>query len=278
MVKDQELVVVYFASMDKKNLIPVTLGIKPTPEAARVAMEKLLAGPENEFSAPTIPEGTKLKDMYLVGTTAYVDLTEELLTAPRQTADQTVKSIVFTMTEFPGVEDVQIMVNGQIEENLAGVDISQPFKRPDAINYYGAQPMGQNLVKAYFSDDNAIYLVPVTLQADTQDRPLAALRKLLEGPPKNSGLGATLWPGTKIHSFHMADGLATIDFNNQAFGYGGGSTAELMFVNSVLYTLSQFSEIKQVKFLFEGKEIEYLPEGTDMTSPIQIPNKINFMP
>jgi germination protein M len=277
LVKDQEFVVVYFTSIDRKNLVPVTLSILPTEKAARVAMEKLLAGPENEFSLPTIPEGTKLKDMYLVGSTAYIDLTEDLLTVPQENANMTVDSIVFTITEFPAAEDVQILVNGEIQEDLAGVIINKPLKRPKTINYYGTQPAEQNLIQVYFSDENGIYLVPVTLKAGTTDLPLASLRKLLEGPPQNSGLWPTLWKNTKIHSFRIEDGLATIDFNAQALGYGGGSTAELMFVNSILFTLGQFPEIEQVKFLFDGKEIEYLPEGTDVTSPLPIPNKINSL-
>lgn len=276
LVKDQELVVVYFAAPDGKNLVPVTLAIKPTEEAAKIAVEKLLAGPENDFSLPTISEGTKLKDLYLQGDTAYVDLTDEVLSTPEDSAEQTIDAIVFTLTEFPTVRDVQILINSQIKEKLGPVDISKPMARPEAINYYGDKPSDQNIAKVYFSDSNAIYLVPVTMQVDAKNPPLSALKKLVEGPPKESGLVSTVWQGTKINDFKVEAGVAMVDFNAEVLGYGGGSAAETMLVNSVLFTLTQFPEIEGVQFLIEGRQIELLPEGTDVNSPLSAPSKINF--
>jgi germination protein M len=276
LVKDQELVVVYFATPDGKNLVPVTLSIKPTSEAAKIAVEKLLAGPENDFSLPTIPEGTKLKDLYLQDSTAYVDLTEEILNIPEESSEQTIDALVFTLAEFPAVEDVQILINGQVYQKIGAVDISKPIKKPEAINYYGKSTPSENLAKVYFADSNAIYLVPITIQVDKKDPSLSALEKLVAGPPKDSGLISTVWQGTKINSLKVEDGLATVDFNVEVLGYGGGSAAETMLVNSVLFTLTQFPEIEGVQFLIDGEKIEYFPEGTDVSSPLSAPRKINF--
>jgi len=276
LVKDQELVVIYFAASDGKNLVPVTLAIKPTEEAAKIAVEKLLAGPENDFSLPTIREGTKLKDLYLQGATAYVDLTEEVLSTPEELAEQTIDAIVFTLTEFATVQDVQILINSQIKEKLGSVDISEPIVRPEVINYYGDKPKEQNIAKVYFSDSNAVYLVPVTMQVDGKNPPLSALKKLIAGPPKESGLVATVWQGTKINDFKVEEQVAMVDFSADVLGYGGGSTAETMLINSVLYTLTQFPEIERVQFLIDGNQIEYFPEGSDVSSPLMAPSKINF--
>ncbi|MEL7566020.1 MAG: GerMN domain-containing protein [Dehalobacterium sp.] len=276
LVKDQELVVVYFAASDGKNIVPVTLAIKPSNEAAKIAVEKLLAGPENDFSQPTICEGTKLKDLYLQGATAYVDLTEEVLSTSEDSAEQTIEALVFTLTEFPTVQDVQILINGQIKEKLGLVDISKPIARPEAINYYGDKPSDQNIAKIYFSDSNAVYLVPVTMQVDAKNPPLSALKKLVKGPPKESGLVLTIWQGTKINDFKVEDYVATVDFSTEVLGYGGGSTAEMMLINSVLYTLTQFPEIERVQFLIDGNKIEFFPEGSDVSSPLMAPSKINF--
>lgn len=277
LVKDRELVVVYFATTDEKNLVPVTLGIKPTNEAAKIAVEKLLAGPENDFSLPTIYEGTKLIDLYLQGATAYVDLTEELLSTTGDLAEQTVDAIVFTLTEFCTVEDVQILIKGQIQEKLGAVDISKPIKRSALINYYGDKSSEENTAKIYFSDSNAMYLVPIAMQLDTKDPYLSALKKLVEGPPEESGLFSTVWQGTKINDFKVEDKVATIDFNSDVLGYGGGSTAETMLINSVLFTATQFSEIESVQFLIEGEQMDFFPEGSDVATPLKAPDKINFI-
>lgn len=277
LVKDREFVVVYFATTDGKNLVPVTLGIKSTNEAAKIAVEKLLAGPEKDFSLPTIYGETKLIDLYLQGSTAYVDLTEELLNTAEDLAEQTIDALVFTLTEFCTVEDVQILINSQIKEKLGAVDISKPIKRPALINYYGNKSPEQNIAKVYFSDSNAMYLVPITMEVDANNPPRSALKKLVEGPPKDSGLVSTVWQGTKIKDFQIEDKVATIDFNADVLGYGGGSTAETMLINSVLFTASQFSEIESVMFLVEGEQMEYFPEGSDVSTPIKVPDKINFI-
>lgn len=276
LVKDQELVVVYFATPDEQNLVPVTLSIKPTNEAARIAVEKLLAGPENDFSLPTVPEGTKLKDLYLYGSTAYVDLTEEVLNTSEDMAEKTVSALVFTLTEFPSVRDVKILIDSQEQEMIAAVDISQPIKRPEVINYYGQEPPGDNLARVYFADSNAIYLVPVTFEVDGENPPLFALEKLVAGPPEDSGLISTIWQGAKINNLTVNDRLAVVDFSAEVLGYGGGSAAETMLVNSVLCTLTQFSDIDGVQFLIDGEKIEYFPEGTDVSSPLSAPGRINF--
>jgi len=277
LVKDQELVVVYFATSDRKNLVPVTLSIKPTNEAAKIAVEKLLAGPVNDFSLPTIPEGTKLKDLYLQGNTAYVDLTKQLLETSEELAQQTIDALVFTLTEFPTVNDVQILIDGQIKESIGDVDISKPIARPQTINYYGKKTPGKNLAKVFYADNNAMYLVPVTLEVSGKNPPLSALEKLVAGPPEESGLIPTVWEGTGINSLHIENGLATVDFNAEVLGYGGGSAAETLLVNSVLCTLTQFDEVQGVQFLIDGGKIEYFPEGTDASSPLSAPHKINFL-
>ncbi|ATW26387.1 GerMN domain-containing protein [Candidatus Formimonas warabiya] len=276
LVKDQGTVLVYFATPDGKNLVPVTLSINPTKEAAKVAVEKLLAGPENDFSSGTIPEETKLLDIYLQGRTGYVDLTEEITKIPKEKAEQAVNALVLTLTEFAQVDDVQILVAGQIVPKLGPVDISKPIKRPNLINAYG-EP-GEDGVKVFFSDANAMYVVPVTVKGDKKNLPLSALKRLIAGPPEESGLFPTIWPGTSVKNLQVEDGVATVDFNAKVLGYGGGTTAESMLVNSVVLTLTQFENIEAVQFLVEGKKMEYFPEGTDVSSPIPAPQKINFVP
>jgi len=274
-VQNQETVIVYFATPDKKNLVPVTLSVKTTKEAAKVAVEKLLAGPENDFSCGVIPEGTKLKDIYLQGRTVYVDLTEDIekLNEEAESAQLALDALTLTLTEFNEVDDVQVLIDSQVEKELGEINIENPLKRPEQINLYGKP--GKHNIKIFFSDSNAMYLVPITIGVEDGDIPLRAMKKLLNGPPENSGLISTVWPGTKINNFTIEDGVATIDFSNEVLGYGGGTTAETMLLNSVVLTLTQFEEIEAVQILIDGKKVEFLPEGSDISAPIPAPRKIN---
>jgi germination protein M len=273
LVQNQETVLVYFGAVDGKNLVPVTLSINPTNEVAKVAVEKCLAGPENDFTLPVIPEETKLKDLSIQVSTVYVDLTPEINQLDPKKAKLAIDSLVLTLTEFNEVEDVQVLVDGQIQNSIGEVDTSKPIKRP-VINSYGGK--GKKEVKVYYSDSNAMYLVPVTYKVSVNDMPYFALKKLVEGPPSKSGLLRTLWNGTKIISYSVKEGIATVDFSKSVLGYGGGTTAEIMFVSSVVQTLTDLENIDAVQLLFEGEKLEYLPEGSDVSRPIYGTRKINY--
>ncbi|NMA15382.1 MAG: GerMN domain-containing protein [Clostridia bacterium] len=273
LVQNQETVLVYFATVDGKNLVPVTLSINPTNEVAKVAVEKCLAGPENEFTLPVIPEETKLKNLLIQVNTVYVDLTSEITQVDSEKAKLAIDSLVLTLTEFNEVEDVQILVDGQIPKTIGGVDTSKPIKRP-MINLYGGE--GKEEVKVFYSDSNAMYLVPVTFRVSVNDLPYFTLKKLVEGPPNKSGLVRTLWNGAKVISYSVQEGIATVDFSREVLGYGGGTTAETMFVDSVVQTLTQLESVDAVQFLFAGEKLDYLPEGTDVSSPISGTAKINY--
>ncbi|MGI6711267.1 MAG: GerMN domain-containing protein [Bacillota bacterium] len=277
LVQNRETVRVYFATPDGKNLVPVTLSINPTKEAAKVAVEKLLAGPENNFSLRTIPEGTKLKDIFLQDRTVYVDLTTEIkkVAQKKNNTELALSSLVLTLTEFKEVDNVQVLIDGKIEKKLGEIEIEKPIKRPKNINYYGDKK--ENSIVIFYSDANAMFLVPISLGVSGKDFPLIALKKLLKGPPVNSGLIGTCLPQTKVHSLSINNGIASVDFSQEALGYSGGANAETMWVNSVVLTLTMFDQISAVQFLFNGKKIKYLPEGTDVSLPIPTPQDINFI-
>jgi spore germination protein GerM len=123
----------YFATPDASTLRQEKRDVPQTGEPARVAIEELLAGAKAEGSVTVIPAGTKLKGFAVRQGVAYVDLSEDILkTANRGSASESliVASIVNTLTEFAGIEQVQILIEGKEVETLYGhMDLSEPFKR-----------------------------------------------------------------------------------------------------------------------------------------------------
>ena len=49
----------------------------------------------------------------------------------------------------------------------------------------------------------------------------------------------------------------------------GGSTGEEFLINSVVDTLTEFDEVKQVQFLIDGQEVETLAGHMDLSEPIK---------
>ncbi|KYZ78178.1 hypothetical protein AXX12_01140 [Anaerosporomusa subterranea] len=123
----------YFSTPDASALRQEKRQVLQTNEPARVAVEELLAGAKTEGAVTIIPAGTKLKGFAVRQGVAYVDLSEDILNTPnRGSASESliVASIVNTVTEFAGIDQVQILIEGKEVETLYGhMDLSEPFRR-----------------------------------------------------------------------------------------------------------------------------------------------------
>ncbi len=93
-------------------------------------MSELLKGPETDELSRVIPEGTVLRGITLEYGVAYVDFSEELLQAEvgGEAEAVLVDSIVKTLTQLEEVDSVQILVEGEIVETIAGhIPIDEPL-------------------------------------------------------------------------------------------------------------------------------------------------------
>lgn len=271
-----QMVTVYFATKDG-FMVPVTYSInKPNSEnVVKFAVEKLLSGPESKYLLRTIPAGTKLRNWHIDSHTVVVDFTKDFLKMDsRDQAVLAVNSLCLTLGNIPEVRDVQILVEGKVVEKIHGVTTDQPLEK-QYINYSG-EKNPEATYKVYFSDPYAVHMVPITLAASSgADLPRKAVEDLLHGP-YTKGLGPTVMRGTKLLGLDVEDGTATVNLSREALEYGGGSTAENMFVKSLLLTLGQFPEVKRVQILIDGERVDILPEGTEIGKPLEPPKFANL--
>lgn len=85
-----------------------------------------------------------------------------------------------------------------------------------------------------------------------------ALRTLIEQGDQGN-LANPIPKGTRLLSFKVRKGLARVDLSREFVdNFSGGSEAEGLTIGSILRTLSQFKEIKQVEFFVAGKPLETL--------------------
>ena len=88
--------------------------------------------------------------------------------------------------------------------------------------------------------------------------------------PSEKDLTVIFPKNAKINGVKFENGTAFIDFDkNITKSFAGGSTGEELLVGSVVKTLTEFPEVKQVRFLVDGKEIETLSGHMDLSVPIK---------
>ena len=146
---------------------------------------------------------------------------------------------------------------------------TQPEKKSSAIDNPAKESMQ---VKVYYPDDSGMKLVEVEREIfidDTTDKYTAALETLLEDPAEEN-LTKIFPKNAAIRSVTVSNGLAVVDLDGGFLkNFVGGSTGEEFLVGSVVDTLTNFPEVKRVKFLVDGQEVETLSGHMDLSTPLE---------
>lgn len=129
-------------------------------------------------------------------------------------------------------------------------------------------------VTLYFGDSQAEYVAAEKRAVEikepvTTDKLAAAIVRALIAGPQTKGLYATLPPETRLLSVKITDSTAYVNFSQELISkHWGGSAGETMTIYSVVSSLTELKEIKQVQFMVEGKKQDSLLGHWDTSSPI----------
>lgn len=125
----------YFSDSQAMYLVSEKRKIPPTTSLAKQVVIELIKGPASSDLYSTIPEGTRVNEVYIADDIVYVDLSEEVFkNHPGGSSGElmTVYSIVNSLTEISPIKGVQILVEGNERNSLVGhVDISMPLLRDE---------------------------------------------------------------------------------------------------------------------------------------------------
>ena len=132
----------YFFKADpatgEPGLVPVLREVPATVAVGRAAMEELLAGPSGwDLAQPTpmtttIPSGTSLLGLSIADDIATVDLSAEFQSGGgSESITGRVAQVVYTLTQFPTVDQVLFEIDGQPVSVLGGegLMLDQPVGR-----------------------------------------------------------------------------------------------------------------------------------------------------
>jgi spore germination protein GerM len=125
----------------------------------------------------------------------------------------------------------------------------------------------------YFSDGESEYLIgekrEILKRDEVEEEAKDAINELIKGP--KGKLIPTLPPQTKLLGLELGeDGVAKVNFNKAlSKDHPGGSSAEMMTLYSIVNSLTlNFSQIKRVQILIEGKAVETIAGHLSLRQPI----------
>ncbi len=258
--------VLYFKNQDG-YLVPVMRKIPWEEGIAKATLNNMIDSPElRELLGPiglvpVIPAGTEILGISINDETGLckVDFSENVLDNNSDKDEESlIKGVVYTLTEFPAIKEVQILVGGKTFPTMKfGGDISKPLARED-INLIGKLEHGNSKVIVYYKgmdNEEYEYFIPVTIPTLA---PVAnvysALDHLFEGPPLDSGLYSDLPKDIMLHGVEVKDGTAYVDISYDSYS----EASEEIFsdiIKNIGLTLSQFEEIETIELLIDGQTI-----------------------
>lgn len=149
-----------------------------------------------------------------------------------------------------------------------------------AVNDFGG---GANGSYVYFVDDQAMYLVPLSLPLTAEDKGQAdedffsALLGAWAGaPPEGSGVYSplALVDDLQLLGISLQDGVLTLNFS-AGLQRISSSTQEKLLLDSLLATLTPYRQINGVQLLAEGEPLSYLPSGLEVDQPLAVTHSLD---
>jgi len=294
--KPAKMPVTLYYSDEDNCLIPVVRWIDRQPAVVKAAIESLTAGkrinekiPEYGLY-PVLPKGTEIRGINITDEVAVLDFNERFDSFKNEENERVgITSIVYSLTEFDNIKGIRILVEGAERDTLVhGTDISGVIERNDIfINIYGQEGIynngyrtGLSKVDVFFvkqAKKNYHYLLPVSVRSDEymgeNVAPAAVVQFLLKTEPGGK-IYSEIPNGTGLLGCKEKNGVLVLDFDENFINYGGSSREDYI-LKQLLYSLKQnSSDIKKVKILINGSQ-SVLPEGTDVSEGIKIPQYIN---
>jgi len=140
-----ERVTVYYTKPDGSTEAAWTVSMRPQQpgesnaehlrNAVLYAATQALAGPPGGVAAIRFPPGTHVLSADVTGSTAVVDISNEVSDQRAGVMGEggEFKALVWTLTALPGIDRVQVRVQGQTLQTLPGghLEIDEPLRRSD---------------------------------------------------------------------------------------------------------------------------------------------------
>ncbi|MDB4867275.1 MAG: hypothetical protein JWR03_1608 [Cohnella sp.] len=262
-----------------------------TEAMAKIALIWLTQDPSRSEQLPAgftavVPEGMTADTVKLdtQSHTLSIDFAAPLAGMTASQERKMMEALVWTMTEFPGIDKVRLSVAGKPIRMLPSSEqpVDEVLTRGFGINLEQANgvPMTRSMaVTLYFaarSDSGDGYFVPVTrLIARSADRMGAALDELVKGPEDKQALHAVLMPGVTVekHS-HVAD---TVNVSLHEDGWAPESTVPSEMMDALVLTMTEMTGAPQVKVTMNGNDSFLDSDERSYDHPVTRPAVVNVL-
>ena len=264
---------IYYVRADKAGIIPFKYNFESTDTDGAIseALKQLASDVDDIDAINTIPSGVDVKnwelnnkslDLYLVGDYESLDTYTEILVRA---------AIVKTLVQIKGVNSVSIFVNDSPLTDSTGEAIGA-MSADTFIEDFGQETdsLLHTDLKLYFASADGVSTVPETRKvyySRNVSLEKLVIDQLLKGPDTD-GLLSAIPTGTKLNSITVSEnGVCIVNFDGAIETVVSGVT-ENVTVYSIVNSLTELDNVKQVQILVNGETPHISNVDIDMSKAI----------
>ena len=199
-----------------------------------------------------IPSNTKINKIDYVNNTLIIDFSSDLLKVNKDLEEKVIESIVYSLLEIKGVNNIQIKIDGKIVNKLEKSNITLPDILDNSLGINKTFAINslkdiQSVVLYYvFNNDNSDYYVPVTKYINSREDKVKIIIDSLKGSFTSSTNLKSYLNYKDIKDYSLDNDILTITFNSLNYEN----------LESVTYTLAcrDFDSTDIKKVIFEVKD------------------------
>ena len=199
-----------------------------------------------------IPSNTKINKIDYVNDTLIIDFSSDLLKVNKDLEEKVIESIVYSLLEIKGVNNIKIKIDGKIVNKLEKSNITLPDILDNSLGINKTFAINslkdiQSVVLYYvFNNDNSDYYVPVTKYINSREDKVKIIIDSLKGSFTSSTNLKSYLNYKDIKDYSLDNDILTITFNS----------LNDENLESVTYTLacSVFDSTDIKKVIFEVKD------------------------
>jgi germination protein M len=280
--------VFYLPDPTRQVLVPVRTGIPWEEGIARATVGYLTEGkvPGQLLDLgllPLLPAGTEIRGITIRDGLARIDFSEEFLKFDPARERLVIYGLVYTLTEFPTINKVEILVDGKKPAVGSGLSQNEPFSRTAGINLEVAESVtdvaeAQRVTLYYLLPlgEQAFY-VPVTRVVKAGDDILrTTARELLSGPTAGSPLFTALPQGLNLDDVRVDGSRLTLLLSGD-FALSGGQLAADRIWQQLALTFTDIPGVFEIEIRVDGQAPQ-LPPGIQFPEAFGRPARWNLVP
>lgn len=273
LVDQKEPSAIYFLdSHDYVARTKVVMKNTDTLNQAREMIEMLTINGSKSHYIPNgfqaiLPNGTKLLEISIQNGILKLDFNDMFLKIPKDSEEDAVECLIFSLTEIPEVKGILLYVNGNLLTNMPNSNLKLPdvLTRDFGINKVYDLTKIKNVTKTttyYVSKyDGLIYYVPVTeITNDEKGKVEIIIERLKSSPMNQTNLMSFLNANAEILDYEILESDIKLSFNHYLFDDFENKKILEEVEYSIALSMRDTFDVKAVSFLIDGEKVSQFLE------------------